>query len=41
MLVVLVIILFFQTWRAAIIPVVAIPVSLIGTFFVLAALDSR
>ncbi len=36
-LVVLVIILFLQTWRAAIIPVVAIPVSLIGTFFVLAA----
>ena len=36
-LVVLVIILFLQTWRAAIIPVVAIPVSLIGTFFVMAA----
>ena len=36
-LVVLVIILFLQTWRAAIIPIVAIPVSLIGTFFVLAA----
>ena len=36
-LVVLVIILFLQTWRAAIIPVVAIPVSLIGTFFVLAS----
>jgi len=36
-LVVLVIILFLQTWRAAIIPVVAIPVSLIGTFFVLGA----
>jgi hydrophobe/amphiphile efflux-1 (HAE1) family protein len=36
-LVVLVIILFLQTWRAAIIPVVAIPVSLIGTFFVLQA----
>jgi hydrophobe/amphiphile efflux-1 (HAE1) family protein len=32
-LVVLVIILFLQTWRAAIIPLVAIPVSLIGTFF--------
>jgi hydrophobe/amphiphile efflux-1 (HAE1) family protein len=32
-LVVLVVILFLQTWRAAIIPVVAIPVSLIGTFF--------
>jgi hydrophobe/amphiphile efflux-1 (HAE1) family protein len=34
-LVVLVIILFLQTWRAAIIPIVAIPVSLIGTFFVM------
>jgi multidrug efflux pump len=32
-LVVLVIILFLQTWRAAVIPLVAIPVSLIGTFF--------
>jgi hydrophobe/amphiphile efflux-1 (HAE1) family protein len=32
-LVVLVIILFLQTWRAAIIPIVAIPVSLVGTFF--------
>jgi hydrophobe/amphiphile efflux-1 (HAE1) family protein len=36
-LVVLVVILFLQTWRASIIPVVAIPVSLIGTFAVLAA----
>jgi HAE1 family hydrophobic/amphiphilic exporter-1 len=36
-LVVLVILLFLQTWRAAIIPIVAIPVSLIGTFFVMAA----
>jgi hydrophobe/amphiphile efflux-1 (HAE1) family protein len=32
-LVVLVVILFLQTWRAAIIPIVAIPVSLVGTFF--------
>jgi hydrophobe/amphiphile efflux-1 (HAE1) family protein len=37
-LVVLVILVFLQKWRAAIIPVVAIPVSLIGTFAVLAAL---
>ena len=37
-LVVLVVILFLQTWRAAIIPIVAIPVSLIGTFFFMAAL---
>jgi hydrophobe/amphiphile efflux-1 (HAE1) family protein len=36
-LVVLVVILFLQTWRAAIIPLVAIPVSLIGTFFLMAA----
>ena len=36
-LVVLVIIAFLQKWRAAIIPVVAIPVSLIGTLAVLAA----
>src|SRR5207248_6080543 len=31
--VVLVVILFLRTWRAAIVPIVAIPVSLIGTFF--------
>jgi HAE1 family hydrophobic/amphiphilic exporter-1 len=37
-LVVLVVILFLQTWRASVIPIVAIPVSLIGTFAVLAAL---
>src|SRR5271169_1294039 len=36
-LVVLVVIVFLQTWRAAIIPLVAIPVSLIGTFFFMAA----
>jgi len=35
-LVVLVIIVFLQKWRAAIIPIIAIPVSLIGTFAVLA-----
>ncbi|WP_088342698.1 MULTISPECIES: multidrug efflux RND transporter permease subunit [Rhodomicrobium] len=33
LLVVLVVIIFLQTWRAAVIPIVAIPVSLIGTFF--------
>ncbi|MFC3122725.1 efflux RND transporter permease subunit [Agaribacter flavus] len=37
-LVVLVIILFLQNWRAALIPIVAIPVSLIGTFMVMSAL---
>ena len=38
-LVILVIVLFLQSWRAAAIPIVAIPVSLIGTFAVMAALD--
>ena len=33
LLVVLVIVLFLQTWRAAVIPLLAIPISLIGTFF--------
>ena len=33
LLVVLVVVVFLQTWRAAIIPLIAIPVSLIGTFF--------
>jgi len=37
-LVVVVIVLFLQTWRASVVPIVAIPVSLIGTFAVLAAL---
>ena len=37
-LVVLVILIFLQTWRAAIIPILAIPVSLIGTFAVMQAL---
>jgi hydrophobe/amphiphile efflux-1 (HAE1) family protein len=37
-LVVLVILVFLQSWRAALIPVIAIPVSLVGTFAVLAAL---
>ncbi len=38
LLVVLVIIVFLQSWRAAIIPIVAIPVSLIGSMAVLLAL---
>jgi hydrophobe/amphiphile efflux-1 (HAE1) family protein len=33
LLVVGVVLLFLQTWRAAIIPILAIPISLIGTFF--------
>ena len=36
-LVVIVVILFLQTWRAAIIPILAIPVSLIGSFAIMAA----
>ncbi len=36
-LVVLVVLVFLQSWRAALIPVLAIPVSLIGTFAVMAA----
>jgi len=35
-LVVLVVLIFLQSWRAAIIPIIAIPVSLIGTFAVMA-----
>ncbi|WP_105167977.1 efflux RND transporter permease subunit [Pseudoalteromonas sp. T1lg23B] len=34
-LVVLVVILFLQTWRASIIPLIAVPVSLVGTFAVM------
>ena len=36
-LVVLVIVVFLQSWRAAIIPIITIPVSLIGTFTVMSA----
>lgn len=35
LLVVFVVILFLQTWRASIIPLIAVPVSLIGTFAVM------
>jgi hydrophobe/amphiphile efflux-1 (HAE1) family protein len=38
LLVVVVVFVFLQSWRAAIIPVIAIPVSLVGTFSVLYAL---
>ncbi len=37
-LVVLVVLVFLQTWRAALIPLIAIPVSLIGTFAAMNAL---
>jgi hydrophobe/amphiphile efflux-1 (HAE1) family protein len=36
-LVVLVVMIFLQSWRAALIPIIAIPVSLVGTFAVMAA----
>jgi hydrophobe/amphiphile efflux-1 (HAE1) family protein len=38
LLVVLVVIVFLQTWRAAVIPILAIPVALVGTFAVQLAL---
>ena len=38
LLVVIVVILFLQTWRASIIPLAAVPVSLVGTFAVMNAL---
>src|SRR5258708_3433025 len=38
LLVVLVVILFLQTWRASIIPLAAVPVSLVGTFAAMLAL---
>ena len=38
LLVVLVVILFLQTWRASIIPLLAVPVSIVGTYAVLLAL---
>lgn len=38
LLVVVVVIAFLQTWRASLVPIVAIPVSLVGTFAMLAAM---
>jgi multidrug efflux pump len=38
LLVVLVVVLFLQTWRASVIPLLAVPVSLIGTFAAMTAL---
>jgi multidrug efflux pump len=38
LLVVIVVIVFLQTWRAAVIPMLAVPVSLIGTFAVMSAM---
>jgi HAE1 family hydrophobic/amphiphilic exporter-1 len=39
-LVIIVVLVFLQNWRAAVIPIVAIPVSLIGTFAVMGAFDA-
>jgi multidrug efflux pump len=38
LLVVLVVVVFLQTWRASVIPLVAVPVSLVGTFAVMLGL---
>jgi multidrug efflux pump len=38
LLVVLVVVLFLQTWRASVIPLLAVPVSIVGTFAVLLAI---
>ncbi|WP_102795905.1 efflux RND transporter permease subunit [Bowmanella denitrificans] len=35
LLVVLVVVLFLQTWRASVIPLVAVPISLVGTFAIM------
>ena len=40
LLVIIVVMVFLQNWRAAVIPIVAIPVSLIGTFAVMGAFDA-
>ena len=37
LLVVVVVVLFLQTWRASIIPLVAVPISIVGTFAILMA----
>jgi multidrug efflux pump len=37
LLVVVVVVLFLQTWRASVIPLVAVPISIVGTFAVLLA----
>ena len=41
LLVVMVVYLFLQSWRATLIPMIAVPVSLIGTFAGLWAFGSR
>jgi multidrug efflux pump subunit AcrB len=39
--VIVVVLIFLQSWRAMLIPLVAIPVSLIGTFATMAAATPR
>ncbi len=39
LLVVMVIFLFLRDWRTTLIPIIAIPISLIGTFFIMYAMD--
>ncbi len=41
LLVVLVVFLFLQSWRATLIPIIAVPISLIGTFAGYICLDSQ
>jgi len=41
LLVAAVVLLFLQNWRSAIIPLLAVPVAIIGTFVVMAALFYR
>src|SRR6185295_750230 len=38
-LVAIVVLLFLQNWRSAVIPLAAVPVAIVGTFAVMAALD--
>ena len=38
MLVAIVVLVFLQSWRSALIPLVAVPVAIIGTFVVMAAI---
>ena len=40
-LVAMVVLLFLQNWRSALIPLIAVPVAIIGTFAVMAASASR
>src|SRR2546426_5880954 len=40
-LVALVVLIFLQTWRASLIPLLALPVSLVGTFSIMLALDRK